>query len=80
MTQPLDALLAEMRAKRKLPPVAQRRRIREAAGCSMRQAADACGVSVMAISRWEHGSTPRDPQHVATYGRLLEELGRLAAA
>jgi hypothetical protein len=31
----------------------------------------------MAVLRWEAGSTPRDPEHLHAYGRLLEELRHL---
>jgi hypothetical protein len=31
----------------------------------------------MAVDRWEKGARPRDPAHLAAYGRLLEELRRL---
>jgi DNA-binding transcriptional regulator YiaG len=76
-----EALLNRLRSQRRLPPATERRRIREAAGVSLRQLASAIppsGVSPMAVMRWEAGSIPRDPAHVRAYGRLLNELKRLA--
>jgi DNA-binding transcriptional regulator YiaG len=74
-----DELLASVRARRKLPSAAERRRIREAAGVSLRQLGDAVGVSPMAVFRWEGGATPRDAQHAREYALLLEELRSIAA-
>jgi DNA-binding transcriptional regulator YiaG len=73
-----EALLEQLRSQRQLPPGPKRRRIREAAGVSLRQLAAAIGVSAMAIVRWEQGATPRDPAHVRAYAYLLEELRRVA--
>jgi transcriptional regulator with XRE-family HTH domain len=73
-----DELLAQLRAQRQLPAATERRRIREAAGVSIRQLAEALGVSPMAPVRWEQGAMPRDPRLVREYGELLVELSRLA--
>jgi transcriptional regulator with XRE-family HTH domain len=50
------------------------RTIREAAGLSYRELADACGVSTPTVWRWEHGErTPRgDP--ALRYGAVLAAL------
>lgn len=72
----VDELLARVRARRSLPPAAERRRIREAAGVSQRELARALGVSWTAVYRWEQGSRPRT--HAAEYGRVLAELKTLA--
>jgi ApbE superfamily uncharacterized protein (UPF0280 family) len=72
-----DELLEQLRSRRRLPPGSERRRIREAAGVSVRRLAAAIpptGVSPMAVVRWEAGATPRDPAHLRVYGELLEEL------
>jgi DNA-binding XRE family transcriptional regulator len=74
----VDRLLEEVRSRLGLPPAKERRRIRERAGVSLRQAGAAVGVSWMAIVRWEEGSQPRNPEHAVAYGRLLEELRHLA--
>jgi DNA-binding transcriptional regulator YiaG len=73
-----DKLLVRLRSRRKLPPPDERKLIREKANVSLRELAAAVGVSHMAIVRWEEGAQPADPEHVATYGRLLDELRRLA--
>jgi DNA-binding transcriptional regulator YiaG len=70
-------LLEQLRSRRQLPSGSERRRIREAAGVSLRRLAAAippAGVSPMAVVRWEAGATPRDPAHVRAYSELLEEL------
>jgi transcriptional regulator with XRE-family HTH domain len=78
MTTGVDDLLERVRSRRKLPAPAERRRIREAAGLSLRDVAVAVGVSHTAVASWEAGYTPRERRN--EYARLLEELSRLAAA
>jgi transcriptional regulator with XRE-family HTH domain len=73
----VDELLEQVRSRRKLPAKDERRRIREAAGLSLRDVATAVGVSHTAVASWEAGATPRE--HRAAYARLLEELQHLAA-
>jgi len=73
----VDALLEQARSRRNLPLPADRRRIREAAGLSLRAVAAALGVSHTAVANWEAGGTPRE-QERGSYGRLLEELDRMA--
>lgn len=57
----------------KLPPAPRRRRIREAAGLSMREVARALNVDVMTVSRWEGGVRPR-AEHAVAYRELLDAL------
>jgi transcriptional regulator with XRE-family HTH domain len=71
-------LLERLRARRALPLPAERRRIRLAAGASLRDVAAEIGVSATSIIRWERGSSPGP--HTAAYKRLLEELMRVVAA
>jgi DNA-binding transcriptional regulator YiaG len=71
----VDELLDRVRTRRELPAPADRRRIREAAGVSLRDVAAAVGVSHTAVATWEAGATPRE--HRAAYVRLLNELRRL---
>ncbi len=78
VTNEREALIAQLRARRKLPVATERRRIREAAGVSIRQLAAALGVSAMAPVRWEQGAFPRDPVHAQAYSQLLDELRLLA--
>ena len=77
MTEAQEDLLVRLMSKRKLPTAAERRRIRENAGCSLRDIAAVVGVSQMAVVRWEQGAQPRKPEHLLAYGRLLDELRRL---
>jgi transcriptional regulator with XRE-family HTH domain len=71
-----EELLERVRARQKLPRPAERRRIRERAGVSLRDMAAAVGVSHASIRTWEAGKwTPR--VHRAAYVDLLAELKRL---
>ncbi|GEM_PF-3803135 len=67
-----EPLLELARARRLLPPPRERRRIREDAGLSLRQLADAVGCSHTAVALWESGRTPR--QHRRAYAELLRAL------
>jgi transcriptional regulator with XRE-family HTH domain len=70
-------LLERLRAKRTLPPAAERKRIRLDAGASLRDVARELGTSATSVDRWEQGASPREK--TAAYARLLEELRRVAA-
>ena len=70
-------LLARLHSHRKLPLPAERRKIREQAGVSLRSLAAAVGCSHVAITRWEAGARPADPTQLDRYQRLLDELARL---
>ena len=61
-----EALLERLRTQRKLPSADERKRIRKAAGVSIRQLAEAMGVSPMAPVRWEQGAMPRNPDTSAS--------------
>ncbi|MGH2934979.1 MAG: helix-turn-helix domain-containing protein [Gaiellaceae bacterium] len=76
---PREELLAQLRARRALPQAAERRRIREEAGVSLRQLGAALGASPMAVFRWENGAQPRNPIQAREYAVLLDELRSLAA-
>jgi transcriptional regulator with XRE-family HTH domain len=76
MTTGVDELLERVRSRRDLPVASERRRIREDAGVSLRDVADALGVSHTAVAKWEAGAMPREQRNA--YGRLLEELKRVA--
>ena len=70
----VDALLEEVAAGEVLPPPAERKRLRVAAGLSQVQIAAALGTRREAVGNWESGRTePRSPQRAA-YARLLEGL------
>lgn len=69
----VDALLEQV-AQDDLPPPAERKRLREAAGLSQTQVAKATGTRREAVGNWESGRTePRPPQRAA-YARLLDGL------
>src|SRR5262245_33312656 len=70
----LHHLLDRVRTKQALPTPSERRSIREAAGCSLREVGDAVGVSFTAVKRWEQGATPRSDEHLALYSQLLDQL------
>ncbi len=69
-------MLAKARAHHSLPPPAERRRIREAAGLSQSDVALALGVSSPTVWRWEQepGFSPRSHRVLAEYAYLLEQL------
>jgi DNA-binding transcriptional regulator YiaG len=71
-----SALIDRLRAKRELPPPGERRRIRIAAGASLRDVARELDVSHTAVRRWETKSVPRESR--IAYIRLLEQLRQLA--
>lgn len=74
---PVAALVAEVKAAR-LPPPTARRRIRERAGVSLRDAAAALGVHAMTVHRWETSAEP-NREHAIAYRRLLEALEEAVA-
>lgn len=69
----VDALLKKV-AQRDLPPVEERRRLREAAGLSQEQLAKALKSRRETIGNWEAGLTEPRPPRRAAYARLLEAL------
>ncbi len=69
-----EELLASVRA-RQLPPPGERRNIRQRAGLTLRQVAEAVGVDAVSVMRWEQGSTPR-PSRAPAYKQLLIDLDR----
>ncbi len=77
MTTGADELLDRLRSRRGLPVAPERRRIRKAAGASLRDVAAVLDVSHTAVAAWESGATPRE--HYAAYARLLDEFKRVAA-
>lgn len=76
MTTGAEQLLEQVRSRRKLPTPAERRRIREKAGVSLRDMGAALGVSHTLIRKWEAGSTPRERRDA--YALLLADLKRIA--
>lgn len=75
----VDALLEQVPSD-DLPPPAERRRLREAAGLSQTQIATALGTRREAVGSWEAGQRePRPPQRAA-YARLLSRPTATQAA
>jgi DNA-binding transcriptional regulator YiaG len=71
----IDAALARTRQRRRLPPAATRRHLRESWGLNQGDFARELGVSIAAVSRWETGRrVPRDPALLKKYAELLERL------
>jgi DNA-binding transcriptional regulator YiaG len=76
LTETVDELLAQVRARRRLPSPTERRAIRERAGVSLRDLAAALNVSHGTVRGWEQGATPRGRR--AEYADVLAELERAA--
>ena len=72
-------LLEQVSERMTFPPPEERRRIRMEAQVSLRELADALGVSPMAVMRWEKGALPRSHQTVHEYRELLAALEALTA-
>jgi transcriptional regulator with XRE-family HTH domain len=70
----VEALLAEIRAKKSLPPPAQRKGIRVAAGARRRPTAAAVGISEMTLWRWESGERSPSGKYLERYLEVLRLL------
>ncbi len=70
---PTGTLAADVRAAR-LPHPAERRRIREAAGVSLREGAAVLHVSAMTFLRWERGDVEPRRTNAVAYAALLTAL------
>ena len=71
----MSELLERLRARRVLPPAAERRRIREASGASLRDIARELNTSATSVIRWERGASTG--RRTASYARLLAELRQI---
>jgi transcriptional regulator with XRE-family HTH domain len=69
----IDGLVERLRAAR-LPAPSARRKIREDAGVSLRVGADALGVEVLTLRRWESGTPPRRLDDQIRYAEFLDRL------
>ena len=75
-TSTIDRALRAARVRRRLPPPPARRQLREAAGISQLDVAQALGVTREAVSLWESGlRTPR-AENAAAYVALLDRLAQ----
>ncbi|MCY0939506.1 helix-turn-helix transcriptional regulator, partial [Streptomyces sp. H34-S4] len=73
----VDALLEEAAAQDALPHPDERKRLREAAGLSQDQIAQALAVRRETVTSWETGRTAPRPPKRAAYARLLNGLSDL---
>ena len=79
MSEPTEAgaaALADLVRAAKLPPVAERRRIREAAGLSFQRMADALGVTAPTVWNWENDKDGPSLENAARYRKLLDQLDK----
>jgi DNA-binding XRE family transcriptional regulator len=58
----------------KLPPPAERARIRRESGATLRDVAAELGVSPMTVARWEAGTVHPRLDQAAAYARLLAAI------
>ncbi|MEV5910542.1 helix-turn-helix domain-containing protein [Streptomyces chartreusis] len=70
----VDALLEQAAAPDDLPAPTERKRLREAAGLSQDQVANALNVRRETVTGWEAGRTEPRPPKRAAYARLLDGL------
>jgi transcriptional regulator with XRE-family HTH domain len=73
----IDTLLAEARRRQTLPPPPLRRLLRQRAGLTQDEVADALGIGRTAVTRWESGA--REPRRAVrlAYIELLERLAEV---
>ncbi|ATL31429.1 hypothetical protein KY5_6411 [Streptomyces formicae] len=75
----IDALLAASGPETELPPVAERRALREALHLSQAQVARAIGVSPTTVGGWESGREPTgEVRHKYAYFRAARPHGAAA--
>jgi transcriptional regulator with XRE-family HTH domain len=74
----IESLIAEVRARRDLPPPAMRRAIRQRAGLPLSRVADELHVSIQAVSHWELGHREPRPEDLLAYSELLQSLEEAA--
>ncbi|MEU3955225.1 helix-turn-helix domain-containing protein [Streptomyces achromogenes] len=80
MSELFDAVDALVASRAKLPPPAERKRLRAAHGLTIDEVATALRVRRATVSGWESGKTePRPPERDA-YARLLDKLAELYPA
>ncbi|MFF2228817.1 telomere-associated protein Tap [Streptomyces globisporus] len=80
MSELFDAVDALVASRAKLPPPAERKRLRSAHGLTIDEVAGALKVRRATVSGWESGKTePRPPERDA-YARLLDRLAELYPA
>ncbi|MEW2313579.1 helix-turn-helix transcriptional regulator [Streptomyces sp. NPDC006864] len=76
----VESLLEEARLAKAMPPPEERLRLREAAGLTRAQVAEAVGVARGTVLAWETGKSDPTPPGRLPYLRLLEGLAELHPA
>ncbi|MFI6143719.1 helix-turn-helix transcriptional regulator [Streptomyces griseus] len=76
----VESLLEEARLAKAMPPPEERLRLREAAGLTRAQVAEAVGVARGTVLAWESGKSDPTPPGRLPYLRLLEGLAELHPA
>lgn len=74
----VDSITATLRS-RQLPPPAARKAFRLAAGLTLKESAEALGVSVATLVRWEAGLTTPHRANLQKYSQfvsMLREVGK----
>jgi DNA-binding transcriptional regulator YiaG len=66
--------------RHELPPPAECRRLREAAGLSLREVAEPIGVTTAAVQHWERGRRQVSNEHLEAYVCVLRILRDEVAA
>ena len=84
MTEAPSSLADEVRARAeatRLPPRAERKKIRKRAGVTLKRLAEELGVSEAAVWHWENGTEGQGPSeaNAARYRALLDDLRQAVA-
>lgn len=74
MSATLDDLTRRARERRQLPPPAERRAIRDAAGCSLDELADVLNVTREGVRLWETGQREPRRTNLTSYLEALRAL------
>lgn len=74
MDQTSERILERMSMRRALPDPEKRTAIREAAGLSLRDLADAIGVSTTTVHFWETGKRKPNAKHLDAYLTVLKTM------
>ena len=71
--------LADLVRAARLPEPAERKRIREKAGVSLRRVAEELGVSITTVWHWEHDGDGPSMENAVRYRELLDQLNEAAS-
>lgn len=74
MEETRERILERIRMRRTLPSPEKRREIREAAGLTLQDLADAIGVTPATIHYWEQGTRNPRPEHITAYTAALDAM------